>query len=171
MNIKQFFLIPPVILLASCSSPKPLNIKYTYIPQQSKLAQGIDANSQAALAQTANNSGSSLTELSAISQAKNPQVKIGRPLDAAIIGMAQHGSLKWNGPVENALQQIADHTGYKFKTLGSKPATPIIVNVDQKNVPLADILRNIRYQVANAERGNIAVYPASHVLELRYNNN
>lgn len=169
-------ILTPIIMyslcatLAGCNSPKPQVVNYTYIPTQNKLATATDYNAQASLAQSASTTSTSLNELSAVQQATHPQTQLDSPLNAKSIGMAEHASITWNGPVESILNNIATRTHYKLSIIGNKPATPVIVILHERNKTLAQILRNIAYQVANANRGRIKVYPSQRVIELRYNN-
>jgi defect in organelle trafficking protein DotD len=171
MNIfKGFLMFAAALTLVACSDKKAETIHYTYIAKQSPLNTKTDINAQAAIAQTANTSVSSLSQLSAIQSANNPQVKLNQPLDAEAVGMAQQASLDWDGPVEQVLQKIAKGTRYKLKVLGVKPSTPVLVTIHAKRETVAQILRDVSYQTLDAQRGTIKVYPAQRVIELRYNN-
>ena len=82
--------------------------------------------------------------------------------------MAQLASLDWSGPIEPLVRKIAASSDYKVRILGNQPSIPVIVQIHQTNVPLADILRNASFQTQN--RADITVYPANKVIELRYYN-
>ena len=118
------------------------------------------------LATAANSVSKSLQELVEINRAAHPHAKLSQPLDPMAIGMGQLGSIDWNGPVAPLVKKIAEATGYKLKTLGTAPAIPILVSVNAKDTPLADILRDAEFQCGN--RANIVVYPATKIIELRY---
>lgn len=153
-------------LLAGCdSSPEP-NINYTYIPSNETPTHSVDKHAQAQLAEAASSVSQSLQQLSAISMATHPGVQMPAPSNPDTIGMAQIVSVNWYGPVEPLLKKIAETSEYQLHVLGNAPETPIIVVVDQRNVPLADVLRNVTFQAAN--KAQIKVYPGTKVLELRY---
>ena len=156
-------------ILTSCSddsssSAQPIN--YSYFTTDTVLVNGVDKNAQAELAETAQSVNSSLQQLSAIDMATHPDVKMPAPPNAKQLGMDQIVSVSWNGPVEPILKKIADVSNYKLSVLGDEPNIPVLVNVNYQNTPLADVLRDITYQVA--DKATITVYPASKTLELRY---
>lgn len=90
------------------------------------------------------------------------------PPDPAAVGMADLASVDWSGPVEPLLQKLACASCYRLKVLGRRPAIPAIVTITEENKPIADILRNVSYQVET--KAEIVVYPCRKIIELRYLN-
>jgi defect-in-organelle-trafficking protein DotD len=88
------------------------------------------------------------------------------PVNAAQVGMAQIVSVSWNGPAAALLKQIAEGSHYKLQILGTAPSIPLVVNVNADNQPLADILRDVTYQVA--KEASVKLYPKQRIIELRY---
>ena len=161
MKTKSFFTITVLLLaiqLVGCSST---NNEVAIVTHDQDLR--VAGSKLTAAAESV---GKSLQELAKIDRAVNPQIKLPSPSDPDRIGMGQIGSIDWNGPVGPIVQKIADATHYKLKVLGSIPAVPILISVTAKDMPLADILRNIEFQCGR--RANIAVYASRNIIELRY---
>lgn len=83
--------------------------------------------------------------------------------------MGKLASVSWTGPVKPLLAKIAQATHYQLNVIGRTPNLPVLVSIDVHNKPIADILRNITYQVVM--KANVAVYPKSRTIELRYHDN
>lgn len=113
--------------------------------------------------------GKSLQELSAVQMTVHPPKHLRRPFNPQTLGMAKTASIDWNGPVQPVLKKIAQATHYRLRVIGRKPSLPVLVSLNMHNRPLADILRNIMYQVVL--KADIAVYPHSRTIELRYHAN
>lgn len=120
------------------------------------------------LAEAAYSISDSLNQLAAIEKANHPNAKLPPPPNPATIGMEDIASVDWNGPVEPLLKKLAKACGYKLKAIGRRPAIPVIVQVNIRNQPIADILRDVSYQVV--KKAEIVVYPRRHIIELRYLN-
>ena len=128
-----------------------------------------NANMQQAqlqLTQSATAIQKSLFELAEIQQAVYPAAKLPNLPDADKLGMGHLASIDWTGPIGPLVKNVTKVTYYQLRVLGKPPAIPIIVTLDEKNVPIATILRNAAYQCGN--RVNIVVYPRSRIIELRY---
>ena len=108
----------------------------------------------------------SLQQLSAIQMAVHPHIKMPKPLDAHAIGLGGQVSVDWNGPVEPILSQITKAAHYKLTILGTEPSIPVLVSVNQRNKTLANLVRNITYQVVH--KATIKIFPRSKTIELRY---
>lgn len=161
MKTKNFFTITALLLatqLVGCNSTKSEVAIVTH--DQDLRAAGIK------LTAAAESVNKSLQELAKIDRAVNPQIRLSSPADPDQIGMGQIGSIDWSGPVGPIVKKIADATHYKLKVLGSVPAVPILISVTAKDMPLADILRNIEFQCGR--RANIIVYASRNIIELRY---
>lgn len=166
--IKTSTVILSIYLLTGCAEPNAdiTSIKLNYIPTDKTPVPSANQNAQSDLAQSADSVSDSLQQLSAIQKAVNPEVKIAPPVNPKLIGMDQESSVDWNGPIEPLLKQIAKASHYKLSVIGSEPAVPVIVAINEKNKPLATILRNATFQAA--QQADITVYPSSKTIELRY---
>lgn len=82
-------------------------------------------------------------------------------------GMNDLASIDWTGPIGPLVRELADASNYRLRVLGRPPAIPIIIAVIDKDVPLAEILRDADHQAG--AKANIVVYPAQRTIELRYN--
>lgn len=155
-------------LLSGCAndSKKIIQLDLHYVTDSSVPAGQTDTSTQAQLAQAANSVDNSLNQLSAIQMATNPKAQMPAPLDPKAIDMTQISSLNWAGPAEPAVRRIAAAAGYTLNVYGSTPATPPIVQINVQDQTLAEILREIQYQVEGKAR--IAIFPGRRVIELRY---
>ena len=157
-------------LLTACSSDKRVvDLKVKYIPADRVPSELVDTQAQAQVAEAATAVGQSLQELSAVQMTIHPPEKLKKPFDPHVIGMDKMASVNWTGPVQPMLQQIADASHYRLRVLGKNPPIPVLISIDAHNVSLADILRDITYQVVM--KADIAIYPDSRTLELRYHGN
>ena len=167
---KFALLIPTLFLLASCSSGKKIvDLNLKYLPANEVPAQIADEQAQAQLAEAATAVGQSLQELSAVQMTVHPPQKLQKPFNPQAIGMDKLASISWTGPVKPLLVKIAQATNYKLRVIGRKPNLPVLVSMNIHNKPIADILRNVTYQVVM--KANIAVYPKTRTIELRYHGN
>lgn len=167
---KLLALIPATFLLANCSSGKKIvDLNLQYIPTDRVPAQVTDYQSQQQIAEAATAVGHSLQELAAVQMTVHPPRKLAKPFDPNAIGMDKIASLDWTGPVEPALKKIAEATKYNLRVIGKKPVIPVFICMNVRNQPIAEILRNITYQIVM--KANIAVYPKTRTIELRYNGN
>ncbi len=167
---KLAFLIPAICLLSSCSGGKKVvDLQLRYLPTNRVPAQVTDVQSQEQVAEAATAIGQSLQELSAVQMTVHPPQQLRKPYDPHAIGMDKMASIDWTGPVQPVLKKIAQATNYHLRVIGRKPALPVLISLNVKNKPIADILRNITYQVVM--KANIAIYPKSRTIELRYHGN
>jgi len=143
-----------MVLLASCAST-------TKKPPQN--APSDDANIK--LAEAANSVSDSLIELARIEKVTKPIKRNPTNIPYAY-NLQPHATVDWSGPVEELVAKIAKTSHYRLRVLGTKPAIPALVSVSMKDKPMADILRNIDYQIA--QKGTIFVYPKSKIIEIRY---
>jgi len=170
MKSKLLFAVIPAVLctlLAGCGDSTPISrLKVQYMTTNAAPVMQTDTKAQAQLANASVSIGESASEDAAIQLATHPAAKVAPKLDPASIHMTQIASLNWYGPLQPLLAKIAKASGYKFRVLGNKPATAIIIAIDTHNQPLAYILQNAIYQAAG--KANVKVYPSRRVLELRY---
>lgn len=165
MKIKNFALIAATVLIAGCAQTTKHEVNMHYVPNQEAPAESSNQNAQTQLAEAATSVGKSLQQLSAMQMATTPKTDI-PDIDAQSTGMTQVASLDWYGPVLPLLEQIGKATGYKVQVIGNAPAIPVIVSISVNNQVMADILRNVSYQVHN--KASIVVNPAKRIIELRY---
>jgi defect-in-organelle-trafficking protein DotD len=155
MNIKRLAFIMLSLALAGCvAEPPPPN------PMDS---------TDHSLAEASYSVSRSIVSLSETAQAAHPLPKLDPPPNPESYGMAGLTSVDWSGPVEPLIRQIAKATGYRVRTLGTPPGIPVLVSVYDKNMMIADILRDVGYQAGR--RASIVVYPDSRVIEIRYAKN
>ncbi len=166
MKIQNFFFIAAsTLVLTGCGSTVKNEVNLHYVAANHAPAEMNNQDAQVQLAEAATSVGKSLQQLSAMQMAVTPQTKLPE-IDAKSTGMTQVTSLDWSGPVQPLLEQIGKATGYKIQVLGEAPAIPVMVSISANNQVMADILRNVTYQVHN--KANITVYSAKRIIELRY---
>lgn len=154
MNIKFIHLILlslPLVLSACAAAPPPMN--------------PLD-NTSTSLAEASYDVSRSISSLSETAQAARPLPQLDPPPNPASYGMAGLTTVDWSGPVEPLVKQIARATHYRLRVLGHPPAIPVLVTVYDKNMIIADILRDVGYQCGR--RASVVIFPDSRVIELRY---
>ncbi len=152
------------ISLVGCSTRKFVVATNNAVPNLPYQVNADDAEIK--LAEAAVSVSKSLDCLAEIEKATHPCIRIPPPIDANRFGLACLASVDWVGPVEPLLRRIAESTHYCLRVLGKEPAIPVIVSVNSRNIPFADILRSISLQIY--KKACIVVYPNSRVIELRY---
>ncbi|MFU8797222.1 MAG: DotD/TraH family lipoprotein, partial [Gammaproteobacteria bacterium] len=75
-------------------------------------------------------------------------------------------SVDWAGPVEPLLKQISSISGYRFRVLGTRPAIPVMITVNAKDLPLTSVVRDIDFQ--SADKASVMVHHPTQTIELRY---
>lgn len=145
-------------LLAACATNRTDSINAA--------TPGNNASESANLTEAAASVTRSLVNLAQLEQAAHPMTQLKADPNPASYGMNINTSIDWSGPVKPLVQQIAAVTHYRLRVLGVKPSVPILVTVSKRNVPVADILRDVAYQCG--KRAEIVVLPASKVIEIRY---
>ena len=145
--------------LAGCSSTT----------QNQNMVSLNDAETQAAnikLAEAASTMSNTLSQTAAVQRATTPPLSM-KPLpDPNTWGMDALASVDWSGPIGPLAEKIADATNYKLHVFGQPPAVPVLVSINQTNVPMGYILRDLDFQAGS--QANIVVYPGIRVIELRY---
>lgn len=154
MKIKFLILATLLLTLCACSSAPP----------EQHLS-----STDASLAEASYSVSRSISSLSEVAQAAHPLPKLDPPPNPASYGMGGLTSVDWSGPVEPLVRQIAKVTGYRVRVLGTEPAIPVLVTVYDKNMMIADILRDVGYQCGR--RATVVVFPDSRVIEIRYAKN
>lgn len=154
MNIKLIILIIFFSALYGCASPPP--------------AVHLDPTGNS-LAEASFSVSRSIVSLSETAQAAHPRPNLSPPPSPASFGMAGLSSIDWSGPIEPLVREIAKVTNYRVRVLGTEPAIPVLVTLYDKNMMIADILRDAGYQAGR--RAAVVVFPESRVIELRYAKN
>jgi defect-in-organelle-trafficking protein DotD len=142
------------LTLCACATPPPRD------PPDS---------SGSALAEASYAVSRNLSTLTEVAQAAHPIPDMPPSASPASYGMAGLTSVDWSGPVEPLVRQIAKSVNYRTRVLGRAPAIPVMVSIYDKNMMVADILRDVGYQCGR--RATVVVYPDSRVIELRYAKN
>lgn len=128
----------------------------------------INTQIRSQLEQAANSAQASLQELAAIEKLQ-AQNNISIPLsDVQDPALNKLISIKWYGPIEPLLAQVASSTGYQFQVYGKPPSLPVLVNIDTTETPPSaiNILRNADLQ--GGLKIAILVFPDQKVISLRY---
>lgn len=124
---------------------------------------------EASLAEASYSVSRSIVDLAETEQASKPNTCIEPPPSPASYGMAGTTTVDWSGPIEPLLKQIANASNYRLRVLGTRPAIPVLVTINARDVMLGDILRDAGYQCGN--RAKVLVFPGSRTIELRYAKN
>ena len=71
--------------------------------------------------------------------------------DSSIIQARLDGrtTVDWTGRLDTLLKKIAKTGNLKYRAVGNQPAIPLIVSVNEKDVLITDLIRNVAYQVQN----------------------
>lgn len=154
MNFKKCTIIIFSLALCACATPPPRE---------------APDNSSSSLAEASYAVSRSIVSLSETAQAAHPLPNLDPGPSPASYGMAGLTSVDWSGPVEPLVRQLAKAANYRVRVLGRSPAIPVLVSVYDKNMMLADIIRDVGYQCGR--RATIVVYPDSRIIELRYAKN
>jgi defect-in-organelle-trafficking protein DotD len=169
---KTLLLCGITLMLSACSSnqPQPLtqnefgNDLLAAISSADKPTEKHTAEIK--LAEAAVSVSKSLRQMAETERAVHPHKRLPAPKSAEELGMSQHASLDWSGPIEPLLKKIAKYTHYNIRILGKKPAIEVLVSVTATDTPLAEIVRDVGFQAE--QKVNIAIYPHRRILELRY---
>ena len=76
--------------------------------------------------------------------------------------------MKWYGPIEPLLSQVAASTGYQLQVFGKPPSLPVLVNIDTTSQPTTaiNIIRNADLQAGL--KVVILVLQDQKIISLRY---
>lgn len=115
--------------------------------------------------EAANDISKNLIRLAAIEQSERKPVE-DAPAEVKSVALNRHVSVVWNGGIEPLVHKISEDAGYRFRIIGRKPAIPVMVAVDARNQPMAEILRNIGLQAGSA--ADVLIFENEKVIEVRY---
>lgn len=161
--MKRLLPLCVALLLVGCGANTDNNAEEGGVDQVQ-----INAQVQTQLEQAATSVQGSLQTLAAIEKLQaqnNVAVPLLNVTDPALNQMI---SIKWYGPVEPLLSQIAKATGYTFQMFGTPPSLPILVNIDTSGDPASaiNIIRNADLQ--SGLKGAILIFQNEKVISLRY---
>jgi defect-in-organelle-trafficking protein DotD len=108
----------------------------------------------------------SLNTLASAQKAESAPILNTAPLVTPEGGMGGTIDIDWTGPIGPLVEKIARLTDYRVKFLGNEPAIPILVTITAKQAIIAEVLQNGSLQAK--QRAQILVFPANHVIEVRY---
>lgn len=124
-----------------------------------------------ALLASSNNIEKSLKKLSnAEHYEKVEQRKKYTRVNAALPGLNEEVSLRWDGELEQALQALTKKaTGYKYlPPIGKKPVIPIMVSLPEEPRTLLNLIESAALQAGN--QADVVVDVQKRIIQVRYNN-
>ncbi len=159
MDTKRLFLASLLsccfgFMLASCNST------------QKNISDVQMQNANVQLAQASTTVSNTLTDLGSMKRAVTPPLAMKNLPNPDAYNMDSLASIDWAGPIGPIVEKIARASHYRLYVLGKVPAVPALVSINEKNMPLGYILRDIDFQAGN--KANIVVFPERRVIELRY---
>ena len=120
------------------------------------------------LSESAERAAQAQAELARIQEARTRPAP--KPFDETMTGVPSElrraATLEWSGPAPEAARRLAAIAGYSFSVVGNPPATPPIVNVSLREVPLAKALEDVGLQ--SQPFGQVVVDPNARRIEFRY---
>lgn len=119
----------------------------------------------ALLAEAAGKASTALENLSSVEQKRTPNATI-RPMENVPPHLARTVTINWIGPADQITKMLANRASYRFQTLGTKPATPVVVSIDVTNKPIIEVLRSVGLQLG--ARANVRVDSTRQIVELQY---
>lgn len=144
--------------LTACAPGYPIRVKDPQLVAQPDKVSMM-------LAEAADKASNALEALAAVEQKRTPAAQV-----PAIVGapaeLNRAITIKWVGPVDQITKVLADKASYRFVTLGTVPATPVVVNVNVTNTPIIEVLRSVGFQLG--ARADIYVDSAERLVALTY---
>lgn len=117
------------------------------------------------LAQSADKAANALETLAAVEQKRTPEAQV-PAITGAPPELARAVTINWVGPVDQIVKLLADKASYRFVSLGSAPATPVVVDVNVTNKPIVEVLRSVGFQLG--ARADIYVDSTERLVALTY---
>lgn len=154
LHLRYCVLLSGLALLAGCSQPVVTPVASEPDIVTVKLAAAADKASQA------------LDSIAGIEQQRAPATPLVDTFDRAPLSEMQPITLRWSGPIETVVRDLAERAGLKFRVKGNLPTVPLAVNVDVYQQPILHVLRDIGLQAGH--RADVAVDDATGVVEVRY---
>ncbi len=166
--MKRLLLLPILVLLSGCAGSSDYNNGTGLGPSPTIPNQGqINQQVQGQLQQAADQAQASLQELAAIEklQQNNVTIPLSNVDDPAL---NEQIAIKWYGPIEPLLSQVAASTGYELQVFGKPPSLPVLINIDTTSQPTTaiNIIRNADLQAGL--KVVILVLQDQKIISLRY---
>ena len=135
------------LLLCSCENEvhKVVDLKVNYVSTTQVPVTDIDKQAQDSLLKTADSVDAEMNRLAAL-KLSDQKLETQEP---DLPNMGRKFTITWNGPMLPVIKQIAYYSKYSIEVRGKTPSMPPMISLNMKNESLANILLNIRYQVAN----------------------
>jgi defect-in-organelle-trafficking protein DotD len=146
------------LFLSACAGDGPTFVKDPQVVASPDKVSGM-------LAQAADKASSALENLASVEQKRTPNATI-RPMQNVPPHLARAVTINWIGPADQITKMLANKASYRFQTLGTKPATPVVVSVDVTNKPIIEVLRTVGLQLG--ARANVRVDSGRQIVELQY---
>lgn len=118
------------------------------------------------IAQAAEKAANALDTISGIEQQREPQLPAPQDYSAAPPALTQLVTVRWSGPIEQMVETLATRAGMTFQPVGSRPAVPLLINIDVYQKPLLEVLHDLGLQAGR--RADIAVNSSNNTIEIRY---
>lgn len=157
--MKFISIICVILLLAGCASSK-----HTINNYDPNSVYNQDASVK--IAEAATSISHSLSDLREIEKTEAPPINSKYLPYPTSSDLYTPVSVDWSGPIEEFAQRAAHASDYTLRVIGVRPAIPILITITAKNTPLSYVLRDANFQAGS--KASIMVYPAIHVIELRY---
>lgn len=109
---------------------------------------------------------SALNNLERLERYKKPRIIKVKDENMRKYGLGARVGIDWTGPIEPLMREIAGYSNYTLTVLGHSPAIPVLVSSSHSDIELGDVIREAHLQAK--ERADIAVYPKSKIIEIRY---
>jgi defect-in-organelle-trafficking protein DotD len=122
---------------------------------------------QADLNDAAATATQSMLELARLQKAHDNQGQL--PFEAINDpALEQLVSVRWYGPIEQLLRNVAQKTGYQLQVYGKPPKTPILIDIDNSQDPTTakQVLTNADLQAKND--ASVLIYVKEKIISLRY---
>lgn len=146
------------LFLSACAGDSPQFVKDPQVVAAPDKVSGM-------LAQAADKASSALENLASVEQKRTPNATI-RPMQNIPPHLARAVTINWIGPADQITKMLANKASYRFQTLGTKPATPVVVSIDVTNKPIIEVLRSVGLQLG--ARANVRVDSTRQIVELQY---
>jgi defect-in-organelle-trafficking protein DotD len=122
---------------------------------------------QADLTQAAETASQSMQELAILQKTHDGQGQL--PFESIEDpALNQLVSVRWYGPVEQLLRNVAQKIGYQLQVYGKPPKTPILIDIDNSQEPTTakQVITNADLQAKND--ASVLIYVKEKIISLRY---
>ncbi len=108
-----------------------------------------EQSSNLKLAESAAAISQSLQELARIQRSVHDVDQVRDDPNIIKVKLGGRTNVDWTGPLDTFLKKVAQTGNLQYRALGNAPAIPIIVSVNERDILLTDLIRNVAYQVQN----------------------